>query len=63
MNSPYKIRLYGNFHENLRKNEIKNFINYITIALFSYLPDEDDKKVDVKNEEEDEKIWKNEFGF
>ena len=37
----------------------------LTISLFNfdYLLDEDGKKVDAKNEDEDEKIWKNEFGF
>ena len=35
----------------------------LTISLFSfdYLPDEDGKK--AKNEDDDEKIWKNEFEF
>ena len=35
----------------------------LTFSLFNfdYLPDEDGKKVDAKNEDEDEKIWKNEF--
>ena len=34
-----------------------------TISLFNfdYLPNEDGKKVDAKNENEDEKIWKNDF--
>ena len=27
------------------------------------MPDEDGKKVDTKNEDEDEKIWENEFNF
>ena len=38
---------------------------YLIIWLFNfhYLPDEDDKKVDAKNEDEDEKTWKNEFDF
>ena len=33
----------------------------LTISLFNfdYLPDEKGKKVDAKNEDEDEKIWKN----
>ena len=37
----------------------------LTTSLFNfdYLPDEDGKKVDAKNKDEDEKIWKNEFVF
>ena len=37
----------------------------LTISLFNfdYLPDEDGKKVDAKIEDEDKKIWKNEFDF
>ena len=37
----------------------------LTISLFNfdYLPDEDGKKVDAKNKDEDEKIWKNEIDF
>ena len=37
----------------------------LTISLFNfdYLPDEDWKKVDCKNKNEDEEIWKNEFDF
>ena len=33
----------------------------LTISLFNfdYLPDKDGKKVDAKNEDEDEKIWEN----
>ena len=36
-----------------------------TISLFNfdYFPDEDGKKVNAKNEDEDEKNWKNEFDF
>ena len=37
----------------------------LTISLFNfdYLLDEDGKKLDVKNEDEDEKIWMNKFDF
>ena len=37
----------------------------LTISLFNfdYLLDKNGKKVDAKNENEDEKIWKNEFDF
>ena len=37
----------------------------LTISLFNfdYLPDEDEKKSWCQNEDEDEKIWKNEFDF
>ena len=39
--------------------------SFLTISLFNidYLADEDGKKVNVKNEDEDEKICKNEFDF
>ena len=38
---------------------------FITISLssFDFLTDKDEKKIDVKNEVEDEKFWKNEFDF
>ena len=50
------------------KNEIKKFFSYFIIKLWlwsitSLSPDEDGKKLDAKNEDEDEKIWKNEFDF
>ena len=35
----------------------------ISIFKFDYLPDEDGKRVDAKNKDEDEKIWKNEIDF
>ena len=37
----------------------------LTISLFNfdYFPNKDEKKVDAQNEDEDEKIWKNEFNF
>ena len=37
----------------------------LSISLFNFdcLTDEDREKVDAKNEDEDEKIWKNEFEF
>ena len=37
----------------------------LTISLFNlhYLPDKDGEKNDAKNEDEDEKIWKNDFDF
>ena len=37
----------------------------LTISLFNfdYLPDKDGGKVGAKNEDEDEKTWKNEFDF
>ena len=37
----------------------------LTISLFNfhYLPYKDAEKVDAKNEDEDEKNWKNEFDF
>ena len=37
----------------------------LTILLFNfgYLPDEDGKKVDTKNEDDNEKLWKNELDF
>ena len=39
--------------------------NYLTISLFNfdYLPDEDGKKIDAKNDDRDGKVWKNEFDF
>ena len=44
-----KITVYGNFHENLRKNFDSFFKPFLTNQ--------------GKNEDEDEKIWKNEFDF
>ena len=35
----------------------------ISIFNFNYLPNEDGKKVDAKNKNEYEEIWKNEFDF
>ena len=37
----------------------------LTISLFKFdcLLDEDGKRVDAKNKDEDEKIWKNEIDF
>ena len=36
---------------------------FITISLsnFDYFPHEDGKKIDAKNEDEDEKFWTNKF--
>ena len=45
-----KITVYGNFHENLRKNFLTHFVNHNLTNR-------------GKNEDEDEKIWKNEFDF
>ena len=39
--------------------------SFLTISLFNFdcLTDENAKKVYAKNEDEDKKIWKNEFEF
>ena len=44
---------------------MKRKISSLTITLFNFdrLPDEDGKKFDAKNEDHDEKMWKNEFDF
>ena len=48
-----------------KKKKKMKWKSSLTISLFNfdYLPDEDGKKVDAKNENEHEKIWKNEFDF
>ena len=53
---------YQNFYENLKKIKRESSL---TISLFNfyYFPDEDEKKVEVKTENEDKKNWKNEFDF
>ena len=58
-----KIRLKGNFPENLRKNWNEKKLLTISLFNFHYLSDKDGKKVDAKNEDEAEKNWKNEFDF
>ena len=45
-----KITVYGNFHENLRKIFLTHFVNHNLTNR-------------GKNEDEDEKIWENEFDF
>ena len=63
------MSLTRHFSENLRKSlpsfDWWRLKSSLTIWLFNfdYLPDEDGKKVDAKNEAEDKKFWKNEFDF
>ena len=51
-----KIRLYGYFHENLRRK--MTWKCSLTVSPFNsdYLPEKDGKKFDAKNEDDNEKI-------
>ena len=54
------MEIYVKIWEN---NEMKKSSLTISLFNFDYFPDDGGKKVDAKNEDEDEKIWKNEFDF
>ena len=62
----FSIRKLGYLEISMKIWEKKmKWTSSLTISLFNfdYLPDEDEKKSWCQNEDEDEKIWKNEFDF
>ena len=59
LNSPYQNFVIWKFSWKFEKK----ISLIIWLFNFDYLPDGDEEKVDAKNEDEDEKYWKNELDF
>ena len=59
LNSPYQNFVIWKFSWKFEKK----ISLIIWLFNFDYLPDGDEEKVDAKNENEDEKYWKNELDF